>query len=55
MRKAIEAVRDRKADVVVSSGGTGPLVALSRHILGTVENMRPALCARIPAVLRSIL
>lgn len=49
MRKAIEAVRDKKADVVVSSGGTGPLVALSRHILGTVENMRPALCARIPA------
>ena len=49
MRKAIEAVRDHKADVIVSSGGTGPLVTLSRHILGVMDNMRPALCARIPA------
>ncbi|NLK84376.1 MAG: hypothetical protein GX278_00200 [Aeromonadales bacterium] len=49
MRKAIEAVRDNKADVIVSSGGTGPLVALSRHILGVIEGQRPALCARIPA------
>jgi glycerol-3-phosphate acyltransferase PlsX len=48
MRKAIEAVADGKASVAISSGGTGPLVVLSRHILGVLPNMRPALCARIP-------
>lgn len=49
MRKAIEAVKNHEADVVVSSGGTGPLVSLSRHILGVMNGLRPALCARIPA------
>lgn len=49
MRKAVEAVRDGEAQAVISAGGTGPLVALSRHILGTLGRMRPALCARIPA------
>lgn len=48
MRKAIEAVECGKADAAISSGGTGPLVALSRHILGVFKDMRPALCARIP-------
>ena len=49
MRLAIEAVKNKEADVAVSSGGTGPLVSLSRHILGTIGNIRPALCAKIPA------
>ena len=49
MRLAIEAVKKGEADAMVSAGGTGPLVALSRHILGTIGNMRPALCARLPA------
>lgn len=49
MRKAIEAVKEGQADVAVSSGGTGPLVAMSRHILGCIEHIRPALCARLPA------
>lgn len=49
MRLAIEAVKDKKASVAVSSGGTGPLVCLSRHILGVIDSVRPALCAKIPA------
>lgn len=49
MRKAIEALKAQKADVVVSSGGTGPLVSLSRHLLGVIDGLRPALCAKIPA------
>lgn len=34
MYKAIECVRDQEADSMISSGGTGPLVCLARHILG---------------------
>ncbi len=49
MRLAVEAVKNGEADACVSAGGTGPLVALSRHILGTIGSMRPALCARLPA------
>ena len=49
MRKVIEAVSNHEADVAVSSGGTGPLVTLSRHILGVLDNLRPALCAKIPS------
>lgn len=49
MRQAILSVKNGEADAVVSGGGTGPLVALSRHILGTIGSMRPALAAKIPA------
>ncbi|MGN0903004.1 MAG: phosphate acyltransferase [Succinivibrio sp.] len=49
MRMAVEYVKAGKAHAVVSSGGTGPLVCLSRHILGVVDGLRPALCAKIPA------
>ncbi len=49
MRQAILCVKNGEADAVVSGGGTGPLVALSRHILGTIGSMRPALAAKIPA------
>ena len=49
MRQAIMCVKNGEADAMVSGGGTGPLVALARHILGTVNNMRPALAAKIPA------
>lgn len=49
MRQAVECVRNKEADAVVSSGGTGPLVTLSRHILGTVGRIRPALCAKMPS------
>ncbi len=49
MRKAIQCVKDGEAQAVISAGGTGPLVVLSRHILGTIGRMRPALCAKIPS------
>ena len=49
MRLALQAVKDGEAQAVVSAGGTGPLVVLARHILGTVANLRPALAARMPA------
>lgn len=49
MRLCLEAVKAGKADAVVSAGGTGPLVVLSRHILGTFGNVHPALCSRLPA------
>ena len=48
MYLALCALRSREAQAVVSCGGTGPLVALSRHLLGTC-GLRPALCARLPA------
>ncbi len=48
MRLAVQTVVDKEADAVVSGGGTGPLVALSRHLLGTLARLRPALCAKIP-------
>ncbi len=49
MRKAVECVKEGEAQAVISAGGTGPLVVLSRHILGTIGRIRPALCAKIPA------
>lgn len=49
MRLAVQAVKDGEAQAVVSAGGTGPLVILSRHILGEVSSLRPALCARMPS------
>lgn len=49
MRLCLEAVKQGKADAMVSAGGTGPLVVLSRHILGTFVNIHPALCSRLPA------
>lgn len=49
MRQAIECVKNQEADAMVSSGGTGPLVTLSRHILGTAGKIRPALCAKMPS------
>ncbi len=48
MYQAMLAVKEGEAQAMVSAGGTGPLVVLARHLLGTVENLRPALCARMP-------
>lgn len=48
LTQAILAVKEGKAQAVVSSGGTGPLVTLARHYLGCISNMRPALAAKIP-------
>ena len=49
MRLALQCVKDGEAQAMVSAGGTGPLVVLARHLLGTLGNLRPALAARIPA------
>ena len=40
MVKALECVRSGEADSMISSGGTGPLVTLARHILG-VQHLGP--------------
>lgn len=49
MVQALACVRDGEADSMISSGGTGPLVTLARHMLG-VQHLGPkrtALKARI--------
>lgn len=48
MRQALESVKEGESQGMVSSGGTGPLVVLARHILGCPGHLRPALCARMP-------
>ena len=39
MRLAMLSVKEGEANAMVSSGGTGPLVTLARHILGTVDKL----------------
>jgi glycerol-3-phosphate acyltransferase PlsX len=49
MRVAIEQVRDGRADVCVSAGNTGALMAISRFVLKMVEGIeRPAIAAPMP-------
>lgn len=49
MRVAIQQVKDGKADVAVSAGNTGALMALARYLLKTLEGIdRPALAAAMP-------
>jgi glycerol-3-phosphate acyltransferase PlsX len=49
MRVALQALRDRKVQAVVSAGNTGALMALSRHVLKTLPGVdRPAMVAAIP-------
>ncbi len=49
--KAIEAVRDGQADVVVSAGNTGVYVALATLILDTLNGIkRPAIATQLPTV-----
>ncbi|TVQ41975.1 MAG: phosphate acyltransferase PlsX [Wenzhouxiangella sp.] len=51
MWQALELVREGQADAVVSGGSTGALMALSRHLLGTLPGVeRPALMAAIPTL-----
>lgn len=46
--KALKSLRDKEADVVVTLGNTGAMVALARHILGVI---RPKL---YPALIREL-
>jgi len=49
MRVAIELVKDGSADVCVSAGNTGALMAISRYVLKTMAGVdRPAICSILP-------
>jgi glycerol-3-phosphate acyltransferase PlsX len=49
MRVAIQQVKDGQAQVAVSAGNTGALMALARYLLKTVEGIdRPAIATQLP-------
>jgi glycerol-3-phosphate acyltransferase PlsX len=49
MRVAVELVKDGRADVCVSAGNTGALMAVSRYVLKTMAGVdRPAICSILP-------
>lgn len=49
MRKALELVKDKKADACVSAGNTGALLAIARYVLKTLPSIkRPALISSLP-------
>lgn len=51
MRLAINAVKEKRADAVVSSGNTGALMAISKVILRMLPNIqRPALISTLPTL-----
>ncbi len=55
MRMAIEAVKEGRAQAVVSAGNTGAYMALSKMILKTMDGIdRPAISAIMPSVKKDI-
>lgn len=49
MRLAVNAIKDGKADVVISAGNTGALMAISKIVLRTLPSIdRPAIITLIP-------
>ena len=51
MRVAIEQVRDGAAQVAVSAGNTGALMAIARYVLKTMDGIdRPAIAGQMPNV-----
>ncbi len=49
MWKALELLTEGQADACISAGNTGALMAMSRHLVGTIEGMsRPAICKPMP-------
>jgi len=49
MRVAIEQIKEKNADAVVSAGNTGALMAISRYLLKTLPGIdRPAIATRMP-------
>ncbi|MBV2163927.1 MAG: phosphate acyltransferase PlsX [Comamonas sp.] len=49
MRVAIQQVKDGKADVAVSAGNTGALMAIARYLLKTLDGIdRPAIATQMP-------
>ncbi|MGB0893453.1 MAG: phosphate acyltransferase PlsX [Parashewanella sp.] len=54
MRKAIDLVKNGRANACVSSGNTGALMAMSKVLLKTLPGIdRPALIGRLPTVTKS--
>ena len=54
MRLAINAVKEGRADAVVSSGNTGALMAISKVVLRTLPHInRPALISTLPTLKRN--
>lgn len=55
MGLAIQAVKDKKADAVLSAGNTGALMALSKLMLRSLEGIsRPAIASVVPAINGSV-
>lgn len=51
MRLAINAVKDNRADAIVSAGNTGALMAIARYVLRTMDGIdRPAIAKLMPTV-----
>ena len=51
MRLAIDAVKEKEADAVVSAGNTGALMAISKVVLKTLEGIdRPAIASSFPTM-----
>ena len=51
MRLAIDAVKDGRADCIVSAGNTGALMAMSKIVFRTLPGIsRPAIAALVPTV-----
>jgi glycerol-3-phosphate acyltransferase PlsX len=49
MRLAIEQVKDGRADVALSAGNTGALMAIARYVLKTLDGIdRPAIATQLP-------
>jgi glycerol-3-phosphate acyltransferase PlsX len=49
MRVAVMQVKEGKADVAVSAGNTGALMAIARYLLKTIEGIdRPAIATQLP-------
>jgi len=51
IKKAIDLVRDGRADAMVSAGNTGAVMALAKNVLGTLKSIdRPALAIMLPTL-----
>lgn len=56
MRVAINYVKEKKANIIVSAGNTGALMATSRYVLRTMEGIeRPAIAKLIPTLKNDVL
>ncbi len=51
IKKAIDLVKNKKAQAMVSAGNTGAVMALSKTVLGSLKNIeRPALAIMVPTL-----